>query len=105
MPTNNVPPYLIFYPVKGKEGANAYQVGPGQKALLIDSEEAVIYVKSTNAFGQPYPLEEYDLVLRNPPAAPEVPSAVMSKDDIEAEIDRRVKDTLQKYFPQLNFNS
>ena len=101
MPTYNQPTYLTFYAVKGEEGALGYPVAPGQKALLIDSENAVIYVKSTNAFGQSLPLEIYDLVQRHIPV--ETPSNLppaISKEDI----DEHIKKALVHYFPERIFN-
>ena len=102
MPTNNqIQNYLILYTVHGEEGAKNYPVAPGQKTLLIDSENAVIYVKTANAFGQPMPLEVYDLVYRKPEVpATETPTPMVN---IEEQIDKRVKEILERYFPQMNF--
>lgn len=108
MPTNynqyQVPQPIVMYPVHGEEGANTYPVAPGQKVNLIDIDNAIIYVKSANQFGQALPLEVYDMVFRQPPV-PETPSATpaMSKDEITAEVNSAVKAALQKYFPQINF--
>lgn len=103
MPTNNnqYQNYLILYTVHGEEGAANYPVGPGQKVLLIDSENAVIYVKSANALGQPLPMEYYDLVMRKP-VMPE-PAPAPMPDNINEQIDARIKEALSKYFPQINF--
>lgn len=58
---NNYNPYYsnpyvtslnIYAYVNGLEGAKAYQAAPNQNVLLIDSENPVIYMKSTNAMGQ-----------------------------------------------------
>lgn len=109
MPTNfnqyQVPQTITMFTVHGEEGANAFPVAPGQKVTLIDADNAVIYVKSTNQFGQALPLEVYDMVFRKPPM-PEAPAAVpsMSKDEIVNEVNSAVKTALQKYFPQINFN-
>lgn len=51
--------------VQGQAGANAFPLGPGESALLMDSEDSVLYVKSVDASGRPLPLEIYDLVKRN----------------------------------------
>ena len=95
---------ITMFPVHGEEGANIFPVAPGQKVTLIDADNAVIYVKSANQFGQALPLEVYDMVFRQPPV-PETPSATpaMSKDEITAEVNSAVKAALQKYFPQINF--
>ena len=51
--------------VQGRAGANSFFVAPGQSALLMDSEESVLYVKSVDMTGRPMPLEVYDLVKRD----------------------------------------
>lgn len=109
MPTNygqyQLPQPIVMYPVHGEDGANTYPVGPGQKVNLIDIDNAIIYVKSTNQFGQTLPLEVYDMVYRQPPQ-PEVPVAqpAMSKDEIITTVNDAVKSAMQRYFPQINFN-
>lgn len=106
MPTYNQPQnYLTFYAVKGEEGAMAYPVMAGQKALLIDSENAVIYVKSTNALGQVLPLEIYDLVQRpmpQPARTTDLPPAI-SKEEINEQIKAGIKEALVYYFPERIF--
>lgn len=42
--------------VQGIEGAKAYPVGAGNSVLLMDSEESVFYIKSTDTSGMPHPL-------------------------------------------------
>ena len=109
MATNTFSPYapqsITMFTVHGEEGANIFPVAPGQKVTLIDADNAVIYVKSTNQFGQSLPLEIYDLVLRKPPVQ-DIPQATsaMSKDEIINEVNTAVKAAMQKYFPQINFN-
>ena len=51
--------------VQGRAGANGFYVAPGQSALLMDSEDSVLYVKSVDMTGRPLPLEVYDLVKRD----------------------------------------
>lgn len=109
MPTNygqyQAPQTITMFTVHGEEGANAFPVGPGQKVTLIDADNAIIYVKSANQFGQALPLEVYDMVYRQPPQ-PEVPVAqpAMSKDEIIETVNKAVKESMQRYFPQINFN-
>ena len=109
MATNTFSPYapqsITMFTVHGEEGANIFPVAPGQKVTLIDADNAVIYVKSTNQFGQSLPLEIYDMVLRKPPVQ-DVSQATpaMSKDEIVNEVNAAVKAAMQKYFPQINFN-
>ena len=107
MPTNynqyQVPQTITMFTVHGEEGAMAFPVAPGQKATLIDADNAIIYVKSANQFGQALPLEVYDMVFRQPPKQ-EVPQApTIDEEAIRKTVDASVKAALQKYFPQINF--
>ena len=87
MPTNfnqyQVPQTITMFTVHGEEGANAFPVAPGQKVTLIDADNAVIYVKSANQFGQALPLEVYDMIFRKPPVQ-DIPQAApaMTKEEI-----------------------
>jgi len=58
-----------FVWVQGEAGAKAYPVAAGNSVLLMDSENPVLYMKSTDQSGRPLPIEVYDLVKRqdNPP--------------------------------------
>lgn len=55
-----------FVWVQGEAGAKAYPVAAGNSVLLMDSENPVLYLKSTDAYGKPLPMEIYDLVKREP---------------------------------------
>ena len=46
--------------VQGEAGARSVPVQPGQKALLMDSETNVFYVKSCDASGMPLPLRIFE---------------------------------------------
>lgn len=46
--------------VQGEASAKAFPVGAGQSVLLMDSEESVFYIKSTDQSGMPQPLRIYD---------------------------------------------
>ena len=46
--------------VQGEAGAKAYPVNAGQSALLMDSENNVFYIKSTDNSGMPLPLRTFD---------------------------------------------
>ena len=61
-PSNN--PGFVW--VQGEAGAKAYPVAAGNSVLLMDSENPVLYMKSTDASGRPLPIEIYDLVKRQP---------------------------------------
>jgi len=46
--------------VQGEAAAKAYPVANGQSVLLMDSEESVMYIKSTDTSGMPLPLRIFD---------------------------------------------
>lgn len=46
--------------VQGEAGAKAVPIQPGQKALLMDSETNVFYVKSSDVSGMPLPLRIFE---------------------------------------------
>jgi hypothetical protein len=46
--------------VQGEAAAKAYPVDPGQSVQLMDSEESVFYIKSTDQSGMPQPLRIFD---------------------------------------------
>ena len=46
--------------VQGEAGARSVPVPPGQKALLMDSETNVFYVKSSDVSGMPLPLRIFE---------------------------------------------
>ena len=52
--TNN----LIW--VQGENSAKSYPVSAGQSMLLMDSENPVMYIKSTDQSGMPLPLRVFD---------------------------------------------
>lgn len=48
--------------VQGRSGAEAYPLAPGRRAMLMDSNEPILYVKATDASGRYMPLQSYRLV-------------------------------------------
>lgn len=46
--------------VQGEAGAKSFNLGAGQTVLLMDSEESVFYIKSTDESGMPLPLRIFD---------------------------------------------
>lgn len=46
--------------VQGEAGAKSIPVPAGQKALLMDSETNVFYIKSSDASGMPLPLRTFE---------------------------------------------
>lgn len=61
--------------VQGEEAAKAYMVAAGNSVLLMDSEQRVFYLKSTDQSGMPLPLRVFDYTERavTPPVG--VPAA------------------------------
>ena len=45
---------------QGEAAAKAFPVGAGQSVLLMDSEDSVMYIKSTDQSGMPQPLRIFD---------------------------------------------
>lgn len=52
--------------VQGHEGAKAYPVTAGSSVVLMDSEDMVFYIKSTDMSGMPQPLRVYEYKERVP---------------------------------------
>lgn len=46
--------------VQGETGAKAYPLAPASNVLLMDSEQDVFYLKSTDASGMPMPLRTFE---------------------------------------------
>lgn len=46
--------------VQGENGAKSWLIGKGETALLMDSENDVFYIKSTDMSGMPLPLRVFD---------------------------------------------
>lgn len=46
--------------VQGENAAKAYPVASGQSVLLMDSEDSVMYIKSTDQSGMPQPLRVFE---------------------------------------------
>lgn len=56
--------------VQGEAGAKAFPMSAGQSALLMDSENNVFYIKSTDNSGMPLPLRTFDYRERTAQNAP-----------------------------------
>lgn len=54
-----------FVWVQGEAGAKAYPVAASNTVLLMDSENPVIYMKSTDQSGRPLPMRTFDLIERD----------------------------------------
>lgn len=46
--------------VQGEAAAKSYPVGAGQSVLLMDSEDSLMYIKSTDQSGMPQPLRIFE---------------------------------------------
>lgn len=57
--------------VQGEAAAKAFPVGSGQSVLLMDSEDSVMYIKSTDQSGMPQPLRIFDYTERGNKAIPD----------------------------------
>ena len=55
---NNGTANLIW--VQGEAAAKSFPVAPGQSVLLMDSEESIMYIKSTDTSGMPLPVRIFD---------------------------------------------
>ncbi len=51
--------------VQGEAGAKSFLVAPGNTVMLMDSENSVFYLKSTDVSGMPMPLRIFDYTERN----------------------------------------
>lgn len=75
----------VYAFVNGVEGAKAYAIQPNQQVMLMDSDQPLVYLKSSNAMGQAslkyYRLTEIDEVT----ARGKAPTAdYATKADLEA---------------------
>lgn len=64
--------------VQGEAGAKSYLVGAGNSVMLMDSEQSVFYIKSTDQSGMPLPLRIFDYTERTgvPHNSPDLASNV-----------------------------
>lgn len=84
--------------VQGEAGARSVYVGAGQKALLMDSENNVFYVKSSDQSGMPLPLRtfEYKEITNDETAeAVPAPTTYVTKEEFDKAISE-LKKTLGK---------
>lgn len=82
---NNAQTGIIW--VQGVEGAKAYPVGAGNNVLLMDSEESVFYIKSTDPSGMPMPLRAFKYSEIGEQKAEQVDmSGYVTKEEFEARL-------------------
>lgn len=76
--------------VQGENAAKSYPVANGQSVLLMDSENSVMYIKSTDQSGMPLPLRIFDYTERSqthtnaPQMLSEEKSDYISRDEFDA---------------------
>lgn len=79
--------------VQGEAGAKAYMVAAGNSVLLLDSDNPVFYIKSTDNSGMPLPLRIFDYTERAQqnkaaPAAQAPQPEYVTRAEFEAAIER-----------------
>ena len=98
-------PSSSFVWVQGEAGAKAYPVAAGNKVALFDSENPVVYIKSTDINGRPNEIEIYDLIKRNS-EEPKEPSMDLSeyikKKDLETMIAAAAKEQVEKAMSEIS---
>lgn len=81
--------------VQGEAGAKSYLVGAGNSVLLMDSENSVFYIKSTDTSGMPMPLRIFDYSERtaeqHTDTATSVPNVNLDDYVTKAELDKRLE--------------
>lgn len=84
--------------VQGEEGAKAFMVAPGSSVMLMDSENTVFYLKSSDQSGMPLPLRIFDYTERtvnNPPKQQPNsqfdPSQFITREELEEILADRLK--------------
>ena len=60
LPTTQNPQNSSISWVQGEAGAKAYPVAAGNTVMLLDSEDSVFYLKSTDVSGMPQPLRIFE---------------------------------------------
>ena len=83
--------------VQGEEGAKAYMVAPGSSVMLMDSENTVFYLKSSDQSGMPLPLRVFDYTERTvnqpkqSPAPQFDPSQFITREELENILAERLR--------------
>ena len=69
--------------VQGEAGAKSYLVAPGQTELLMDSEDQIFYIKSTDASGMPMPLRIFEYKERTVSKAEKNDAVYVTREEFE----------------------
>lgn len=76
--------------VQGIAGAKAYPVAAGRSAQLMDSEDSLFYIKTTDASGMPQPLRifKYEEISEGAAQTPQIDTSdFVTKDELDDAID------------------
>lgn len=69
--------------VQGEQGAKGYPVAPGNSVLLMDTEDQVFYIKTTDYNGVPQPLKIYEYAERVVTDSQKQDSEYVSRNEFE----------------------
>lgn len=99
-------PSSSFVWVQGEAGAKSYPVAPGNRVALFDSENPVVYIKSTDNTGRPSNMEIYDLVKRTEPTDNKQEmvdlSSYITRDEIESLISSLVSKEVDRAISEIS---
>jgi hypothetical protein len=90
--------------VQGEAAAKAFPVASGQSVLLMDSEDSIMYIKSTDQSGMPQPLRVFEYKERTqtahnaPASSPKASDEYVSRKEFEA-----FRDDVRKEFKGIHF--
>lgn len=82
--------------VQGLAGAKSFLVGAGNSALLMDSEEQVFYIKSTDQSGMPLPLRTFDYKERTSSETPSNGTFNSTEYVTKDELEKRLQQILER---------
>lgn len=80
---------------QGEAGAKSYPVAPNTSVLLMDSEESVFYIKTTDVSGMPQPLRIFDYTERTPQNASRAVATPQTDVVTREEFERLKEDVLR----------
>ena len=82
--------------VQGEAAAKAYPVASGQSVLLMDSEDSIFYIKSTDQSGMPQPLRIFDYKERISPNGDVKKSEKQNEDYVSRKEFEEFQDEIKK---------
>ena len=90
--------------IQGEQAAKSYMVAPNNTVLLMDSEDSIMYIKSTDQSGMPRPLRVFEYKERTqtahnaPASSPKASDEYVSRKEFEA-----FRDDVRKEFKGIHF--